>query len=105
MIGGMRGSRAVEALLAGFENGVRMALPTATVLRDSDQSYLGDHVLVSTVKRYDQAVFMPSAHSHRALSGAGRSGSASATRRWGSSASVRASPNTLADRWRISRGR
>jgi basic membrane protein A len=24
---------------------------------DADQSYLGDHVLVSTVKRYDQAVF------------------------------------------------
>ena len=109
MIGGMRGSRAVEALLAGFENGVRKALPTTTVLRDysqefedtstceaianrqiddgadivfaaagrcslgaisaasirrawaigvdADQSYLGDHVLVSTVKRYDQAVF------------------------------------------------
>jgi basic membrane lipoprotein Med (substrate-binding protein (PBP1-ABC) superfamily)/DNA-binding SARP family transcriptional activator len=109
MIGGMRGSRAVEALLEGFAEGVRRALPDATVLRDysqefedtsrceaianrqidagadlvfaaagrcslgalssaairrvwavgvdADQSYLGDHVLVSTVKRYDQAAF------------------------------------------------
>ena len=108
-IGGMRGTRPVEALLAGFTKGVRKALPDATVLRaysqefadtspceaianrqidagadiifaaagrcslgalsaaairrvwavgvDADQSYLGDHVLVSTVKRYDQAVF------------------------------------------------
>ena len=108
MIGGMRGARAVEALLAGFEKGVRTALPDVTVLRnyaqefantsrceaianrqidagsdivfaaagrcslgaisaaairrvwavgvDADQSHLGDHVLVSTVKRYDQAV-------------------------------------------------
>lgn len=109
MIGGMRGSRTVEALLGGFENGVRKALPDTTVMRgysqefedtspceaianrqidagadivfaaaggcslgalsaasirrvwgvgvDADQAYLGDHVLVSTVKRYDEAVF------------------------------------------------
>ena len=107
-IGGGRGADPVEALLDGFTEGVRKALPDATVLRDysqefaktspcealanrqidvgadivfaaagrcslgalsaaairrvwavgvdSDQSYLGDHVLVSTVKRYDQAV-------------------------------------------------
>ena len=39
------------------------ALSAASIRRvwavgvDADQSYLGDHVLVSTVKRYDQAVF------------------------------------------------
>ena len=109
MIGGLRGVPSVEALLAGFAQGVHKALPNARVLRDysqefvdtspceaianrqidagsdivfaaagrcslgalsaasirrvwavgvdSDQSYLGDHVLVSTVKRYDRAVF------------------------------------------------
>lgn len=109
VIGGMRGSRPVEALLGGFARGAREALPDVKVLRDysqefantspceaianrqidagadivfaaaggcslgalsaagirrvwavgvdADQSYLGYHVLVSTVKRYDQAVF------------------------------------------------
>ena len=63
---------------------------------DADQSYLGDQVLVSTVKRYDQAVPRSSGPTSRGRCAPGWCGSACATRRWGSRASRRTCPTRSA---------